>query len=277
MKNLFLPHFIGKLSKSTMLYLSIGQIFLFLFLAQINSNELVPKPIGVFDSMMTAILAKDFLDNFMSTIITIFKGMGLSVIIATVLVYLSIIPFFKNIISFISKLRYLTYTGLLFVFMIILKNTHEIKISLLLFGIIPYFVTSLLSYINDISHKEYELCISLKFNKWQTLYEVVIKGKAHTVLEVLRQNFAIAWMMVTSVEGICMSEGGLGTMMIKSNKYLRINDVFGVLLIILILGILFDYMFDVLKVFLFAYTDTERYSKLWIIIFLGWFNRVILP
>jgi NitT/TauT family transport system permease protein len=70
--------------------------------------------------------------------------------------------------------------------------------------------------------------------------------------------------MITSVEGICMSEGGLGTMMIKSNKYLKMDDVFGVLIVILILGIVFDYLFDVMKVWIFPYTDTTRYNKLWI-------------
>ena len=103
-----------------------------------------------------------------------------------------------------------------------------------------------------------------KIRHKRKLYEVVIKGKLHLVLEVIRQNFAIAWMMITSVEGICMSEGGLGTMMIKSNKYLKMDDVFGVLIVILILGIIFDYLFDVMKVWIFPYTDTTRYNKLWI-------------
>ena len=40
------------------------------------------------------------------------------------------------------------------------------------------------------------------------------------LFEVMRQNFAISWMMITMVEGYAMSEGGIGTMMIKSNKYL---------------------------------------------------------
>ena len=145
-----------------------------------------------------------------------------------------------------------------------LKDGHNIKLSLLLFGIIPYFVTSFLAYVNDISRKEYELCYSLKFNSWRTLYEVVIRGKLHFVLEVIKQNFAIAWMMITSVEGICMAEGGLGSMMIKSNKYLKIDDVFAILTIILLVGIIFDYLFSVIKVWAFPYTDTKRYNKLWI-------------
>lgn len=212
--------------------------------------------------MLNIMASENFLDDFVATLTLIIKGMGLAIIISLFLCYISLIPIFSNIASFVSKLRFLTYTGLLFVFTILVKNGHDIKISLLLFGIIPYFVTSLLSYINDIQQKEYELCATLKFNRWQTLYEVVIKGKLHLVLEVIRQNFAIAWMMITAVEGLCMSEGGLGTLMIKSNKYLHINDVFGILIIIFISGIFFDYVFDLLKVYLFPYTNKKRYNHL---------------
>ena len=264
MKKIFSPRFLENVSIRTMLIIGAIQIILFVFLAQINGNELVPKPLGILNSSWNIITGDGFLDNFFATLGLILKGMLISISVSLALVYLALIPAFRGITIFISKLRFLTYTGLLFVFTILIKDGSDIKISLLLFGIIPYFVTSLLAYVGDIPKKEYELCYSLKFSTWKTLYEVVIRGKLHLVLEVIRQNFAIAWMMITSVEGICMSEGGLGTMMIKSNKYLKIDDVFGVLIIILALGIIFDYLFDVMKVWIFPYTDTKRYNKLWI-------------
>jgi len=264
MKKIFFPQFLEKTSVKIMAILAILQLSIFLVVAQFNGNEIMPKPSGILSSSWNIISDPGFLDNFVSTLSLILKGMGLAIAISLTIVYLSLVPAFRGIAIFISKLRFLTYTGLLFVFTIMLHEGSSIKISLLLFGIIPYFVTSLLSYITDIPQQEYELCYTLKFNRWKTLYEVVIKGKLHLVLEVVRQNFAIAWMMITSVEGICMSEGGLGTMMIKSNKYLKIDDVFGVLLVILILGIFFDYLFDLLKVWLFPYTDTKRSNKLWI-------------
>jgi ABC-type nitrate/sulfonate/bicarbonate transport system permease component len=264
MKKIFSPRFLESVSVRTMLIIGIIQIAIFLFIAQVNGNELLPKPSGILNSSWKIITGPGFLDNFFATLGLILKGMVISITISLAIVYLALIPAFKGIAIFVSKLRFLTYTGLLFVFTILIKDGSDIKISLLLFGIIPYFVTSLLAYIGDIPKKEYELCYSLKFSTWKTLYEVVIKGKLHLVLEVIRQNFAIAWMMITSVEGICMSEGGLGTMMIKSNKYLKMDDVFGVLIVILILGIIFDYLFDVMKVWIFPYTDTTRYNKLWI-------------
>jgi len=261
---LFNPQFLDKVNTKTIMIIGIVQVILILLFSQFYTSEVLPKPAGVLNSLGSILTADTFFDNFFATLGLIINGMSIAILASLLLVYISLIPIFKGLALMVSKLRFLTYTGLIFVFTVSIQNGHDIKVSLLLFGIIPYFVTSLLSYVNDIPIKEYELCYSLRFNKWKTLYEVVIKGKLHLVLEVIRQNFAIAWMMITSVEGLSMSEGGLGTMMLKSNKYLKIDDVFGVLLIILVVGIFFDYLFDVLKVWIFPYTDTKRYSKLWI-------------
>lgn len=264
MKKLFTPQFFNPTPRFLIVIISIVQIAIFFLIAQFNGNEVLPKPMGVAHSIIKTINDERFSDNFFSTFWLIIKSMTIASIVALLFVYIVKIPALGGISVFISKLRFLTYTGLAFVFTIMIKNGSDIKISLLLFGIIPFFVTSLLAYINDISQKEYELAASLKFNNWQTLYEVIIRGKLHLALEVIRQNFAIAWMMITSAEGLCMSEGGLGTMMIKSNKYLKIDDVFAVLVIIFVLGIIFDYLFDLMKVWMFPYVDTKRNSKLWI-------------
>ena len=94
-------------------------------------------------------------------------------------------------------------------------------------------------------------------NNWQTLLEVVIIGRLDQVFEVMRQNFAIAWMMITMVEGLSMSEGGLGTMLIKSNKYIDLSTVFGILVIIFGLGILFDYLLKNMRYWLFPYAKLQ--------------------
>lgn len=268
LKNLFLPQFLEKTPFRAVLIMSLVQLAIFCCIAQFNGNELIPKPSNILASVYKAISAPTFLDNFFATLGLIIKSMTIAIAVSLVFVYASLVPAYKGISVFVSKLRFLTYTGLVFVFTILVSNGGQIKMSLLLFGIIPYFVTSLLSYIHDPNdksyRKEYELCCTLKYGRWRTLYEVIIKGRLHLVLEVIRQNFAICWMMITSVEGICMSEGGLGTMMLKSNKYMKMDEVFAVLLIILVIGIMFDYLFDLLKVWLFPYTDTKRANKLWI-------------
>ncbi|HEY4336197.1 MAG TPA: hypothetical protein VGM89_09875, partial [Puia sp.] len=81
-----------------------------------------------------------------------------------------------------------------------------------------------------------------------------IVGKADQVLEVVRQNFAIAWMMITMVEGLNMSEGGIGALLIKYNKYNDLPHVLALQAIVLGLGLCFDYGLGRLRRWLFAYT-----------------------
>ena len=218
-------------------------------------SELIPSPVKVSKSFLQIITSNEFFDNLISSLSLTIKGMGISIVIALLLSYLSLIPFFKPITTFITKCRYLTLTGLIFLFTLLTQNGHQLKLSLLIFGIVPFFVTSLLSIIENINAEEYDLCKTLRMNNWQTLYEVVILGRLDQVIDVLRQNFAIAWMMITMVEGLSMSEGGLGTMLIKSNKYLDIGKVFGILCVVLIIGILFDFLLSKMRSWLFPYSN----------------------
>jgi NitT/TauT family transport system permease protein len=157
----------------------------------------------------------------------------------------------------VVRLRYLTLTGLIFLFTLITQNGSQLKIGLLIFGIVPFFVTSLLAIIKDIDRQEVELCRTLRMGPWRTMWEVVIVGRLDQVLEVMRQNFAIAWMMITMVEGLSMSEGGLGTMLIKSNKYIDLGTVFALLIVIFLVGLFFDWLLGRLRAWLFPYTRVQ--------------------
>ena len=102
--------------------------------------------------------------------------------------------------------------------------------------------------------QQYELCKTLGYNNWQILYEVIIIGKADQVLEILRQNFAIAWLMITLVEGLNMSEGGIGALIIKYNKYNDLTNVLALQLMIFLIGLGFDYLLGATRKWLFPYT-----------------------
>jgi NitT/TauT family transport system permease protein len=190
--------------------------------------------------------------------------MGISVLIALALTYLSKVPLFCALGTLVSLFRFLSLTGLIFVFTVILKDGHNLKLALVIFVIVPYFVTSLLSYIEDISDDEFKLAATLKMGPWHSLWEVVILGRAHLVFEVIKQNFAYGWSMIVSIEGLSLSEGGIGTLLIKSNRHMLMNEVFGMLLVILVVGALFDYTFDAMKVFIMPYVDLKRSRKMWL-------------
>jgi NitT/TauT family transport system permease protein len=245
------------INKETVIILIFIQIAIVLVMWQAAGAGLIPSPIKVGRSVIDIVTSHDFIEDLFSSLGLTLKGMFYSILIALVLSYLSLIPFFKPITTFITKCRYLTLTGLIFLFTLLTQNGHQLKLSLLIFGIVPFFVTSLLSIFNSINQQEFELCKTLRMNNWQALWEVVILGRLDQVFEVLRQNFAISWMMITMVEGLSMSEGGLGTMLIKSNKYIDLGRVFGILFIILLLGITFDYLLGQLRLWFFPYAKYQ--------------------
>lgn len=229
-----------------------------LFFWAISCGGLIPGPIKVMEGVVHVVTGPGFADNLFASLWLTTEGMGISIIIALIISYLYLIPFFKPVAAFIIKCRYLTLTGLIFLFTLLTKDGHQLKISLLIFGIVPFFVTSLVSIIDSIDVQEYELCKTLKMNDWEALLEVVIIGRLDQVFEVMRQNFAISWMMITMVEGLSMSEGGLGNMLIKSNKYIDLSTVFGILVLIFVMGVVWDYLLGLIRIWLFPYTNIQK-------------------
>lgn len=254
-KNMLSPF--GHISKQTLVIMIVTQVIITITAWQITADGLIPKPGNVAAAFGQLLTTKLFWDNLLVSLGLTLKAMAYSIIITLFFAYASVIPFFKTIAQFIVKCRYLTLTGLIFIFTLLTKDGGQLKLSLLVFGIVPFFTTSFLSVIVNINKQEYELCKTLGYNRWQTLYEVIIVGKADQVLEMLRQNFAIAWMMITMVEGLSMSEGGIGTLLIKFNKYNDITNVVALQLVIFITGLCFDYLLGLKKHWLFPYTKLK--------------------
>lgn len=255
-KGLFIP--LTQLKGRTLTMVIVAEVALALALWQLlGGGGLIPTPTQIFLAVIRIVTMPSFADNLFSSLGLTLTGMGVSIVFALLISYLSLIPAFTPVARFIVKCRYLTLTGLIFLFTLLTHDGHQLKLSLLIFGIVPFFVTSLLSIIESINAQEYDLCRTLRMNNWQTLFEVVIMGRLDQVFEVMRQNFAIAWMMITMVEGLSMSEGGLGTMLIKSNKYIDLSTVFGILVIIFAMGILFDYLLKNMRYWLFPYAKLQ--------------------
>src|ERR1700722_12406050 len=194
------------------------------------------------------------IDNLLVSLLLTVKAMFYSVLITLVFSYLSVVPFFASVAKLLVRLRYLTLTGLIFIFTLLTRDGGALKLWLLVFGIVPFFTTSFLSVLVRIPNQEFELCQTLGYNRWQTLYEVIVVGKADQVFEIVRQNFAIAWMMITMVEGLSMSEGGIGVLLIKYNKYNDLTHVLALQGVIFGIGLLLDYLLGSMRHWLFPYT-----------------------
>jgi NitT/TauT family transport system permease protein len=128
------------------------------------------------------------------------------------------------------------------------------QVSVLVVFMSLYFITSLLAVLKDIPKEEIDHARSLKCSRWEVLWEVVIKGRLDYVLEVLKQNLSIVWMMLVTVESILVAAGGLGVLIKNSDKFMNHGRIVALQIVILLVGLLLDWIINLVRKSLFKYS-----------------------
>lgn len=185
----------------------------------------------------------------------------LTAIISLVLSYATIIPFFRPLVGVASKLRFLGLTGLVFPFTLMTGGGYTLKVALLTFGMASFFVTSMAQIVIEIPRSEFDHMRVLGSSELRIFWEVVVRGTLDKALDVLRQNLAMGWAMITMVEGISRAEGGIGAMILNQNKHFMLAEVYAILLVILFLGLVMDYAMGALTNLLCPYTGLGRVAR----------------
>ncbi len=183
------------------------------------------------------------------------EALGLTLLFSLLLSYLTVVPFFRPLAAAVSKGRFLGLIGLTFLFTLMLGGGRPLKVALLVFGMSVFFVTSMTDVVAAVSKDTFDHARTLRMSEWRVVLEVVVLGTTDKAIEVLRQNAAIGWMMLTMVEGISRAEGGVGAMLLNQNKHFHLAEVFAIQILILSVGILQDYAIGAIKRLVCPYAE----------------------
>lgn len=211
---------------------------------------LLPTPLEVGHSLADLWrlgLGDELITSFVLNLQAIAWASFLSLLLAYATVSPVIGPFMQPVLSFLSKLRFLSMVGLTFFFTMMASSGHQLKLSLLVFSMSVFFVTGMADVLASIPKEQYDLARTLRMGRWRVVWEVVVLGQIDKAFDVLRQNAAIGWMMLTLVEGIVRSEGGIGTVLMDQSHHFRLSGIFAIQLTILLLGLAQDYGIAFLK------------------------------
>ncbi len=189
------------------------------------------------------------------------QAIGLSCLVSLPLAYLTVLPAARPLVRIISKFRFLGLTGLVVLFTISFGGGHGLKLAILVFGMSVFLVTSLYDIIEVIPREEFDYARTLRFGPWRSLYEVVILGRLDAVLDAVRQNAAMGWVLLTMVEGLVRFEGGLGAMMLAEDKTLHLDTVFALQAVVLAIGVAQDAAFVWVRRIICPYADLTLERK----------------
>jgi NitT/TauT family transport system permease protein len=222
-----------------------------------SRSELLPSPMEIIGAGSRMISEDNLIQELITSTGLSLVAMFMATILSLLISYSTVLPFFRPFAFLVSKGRFLTLVGLSFVFTLLTSSGHQLKVSLLVFGITVFFVTSMVEIIRAIPKYEFAHARTLRMSEWQVVWEVIVLGRFDQVFEVIRQNFAISWMMLTMVEGISRAEGGIGTLLLNQNKHFHLDAVFAIQIVILLMGIVLDYSIGLLKKLFCPYADLQ--------------------
>lgn len=221
--------------------------------SSLGTKHLFPTPSQVW-SGLKSLYAEGLVVHIASSLGLCLQAAAISLVISLIVVYLSPLPALKPVAVFLSRLRYLPLTGITFYLSILVSGARNMQVWVLVVFMSLYFITSLLAVLKDIPEEEIDHARSLKCSRWEILWEVVIKGRLDYVLDVLRQNLAIIWMMLVTVESILVAAGGLGVLIKNSDKFANHGRIVALQIIILLIGLALDWVLQTTRKGLFRYS-----------------------
>ncbi|KGK32227.1 MULTISPECIES: ABC transporter permease [Cellulophaga] len=254
MKNIFTPF--ENVSKNTRLIIILVWVLALFgvwFASSMGDRHLFPSPQQVLQGFIE-LYNEGLVVHIGSSLLLCFSAIIIAILISLTFSYLSTVPVIQPVAKALSKLRYLPLTGITFYLAILISDARTMQIWVLVVFMSTYLTTSLLSMVNSIPQEEFDHARSLGCNRWEVLWEVVVKGRIDYVIDVIRQNLAIVWMMLVTVESILVAAGGLGFLIKNSDKFMNHGRIIALQIVILAVGLSIDFVLNYLRKSFFRYS-----------------------
>lgn len=258
LRNVFSPN--KTVSKQVMLGIMLVWLIAALFSWIVLAPKIIPRPLEVLAAFGPLWKQGAIVELGVSFWLNI-KALFFSSIISLALAYLTVLAGMRPAVAAVGKLRFLGLMGLSLIFTLTVGGGEWLKVTLLTFGMTVYFVTSMAATVAKIPRERFDHARTLRMSEWRVVWEVVVLGQMDEAFEALRQNAAIGWMMLTMVEGMVKSGGGIGVMLVAQDKYFKLDSVFAIQFLILFVGIGLDYTIGVIKNIACPYAQLTQERK----------------
>ncbi len=238
MKELF--RWNGKLSPTTRLLVVIFYVFAFFLLWQYATPSGIPGPGKCWAAWQELVGQYNLLGELFNSAQTCLIAMLITIGLAMILAYLSRIPIFEPLIRLLTQFRFLSLIGISFIFLLFTTTSWQAKLTTMSFTILTYLLTGLLAVIRDIPQRMYNYARTLRMSESEVTWYTVVRGTLYEACDLMVQNFAIAWMMLTSIEAMFREYGGVGALLVNVYQRKGFEYVFAIQITILLVGLLLD-------------------------------------
>ena len=200
----------------------------------------LPTPMEVLRALRALLLEQGLLAHLCSSLYTSLLALVWASALSALLCYSAVVPALRPLSSLVGNLRFWGFAGVSVAFTLWFQGGRELKVALLTFGMTGFFVTGLHDELSLIPKERYDYARSLGMSEWRVVWEVVILGTFDKFLDLMRQNAAMGWMLLTTVEALVRSEGGIGVLLANQSKHLDLASIAALQAVIFGIGLLQD-------------------------------------
>ena len=267
MKKYFKPG--GEISKKDGRIIgSIGAIFLVTIwylvtlTGEIISPGILPNPVKVVSIIPDLFSKYHLLDNIWYTVSLNISGYLIAVLFAIPLGFLiGMIPMFNSLFrKYFEALRYLPLPTVSGIFISIFGLSFGMKSFFLAFGIFIFTIPSVVGKVLDLQNPTnvndnvyLQTAKTMGMSNWQTFRYVYFPYVMEKVYDDIRSLVAISYTYVVIAESL-NKVGGIGAMISTFTRQSRTPEVYALLFIIVMIGLLQDRLFHFLKPIIFPHT-----------------------
>lgn len=260
MKSLFIPYYLGQRFNAKFIS-GIGLATLVVLWSLAPASTGVPSPMNIGVAWHTLATSQQLILELLNSTQVIWLALLLSAILSCGIAYLTTADIFRPVGTFIGSLRFLGFAGLTFLLTLWTSSGYELKLVMLTFGMTVFLTRSTVDVIKSIPQSDIDYARSLGLSGWRLTWEVAVRGRMAEMLDLVRQNAAVGWTLLSMVEGLSRADGGIGALLLNQNKYFKIDEVFAIQLTILAYGILQDIGLSYIRSVLCPWTQLNRSDK----------------
>lgn len=169
---------------------------------------------------------------------------------------------FRRIEAFVNPLvsawRYLPAPAFIPLLLMWFGTGDLQKLTLLFIGVIWFLITLILDHVKAVRVDLIETSMTLGGNRWQIVQTVVIPASMPNIVVAVRQMLAVSWTYLVIAE-IVAATTGIGAMMMRAKRFLHVEKIMAGIIVIGLLGLLFDYLFRLAHRLFFPYLDDREH------------------
>jgi NitT/TauT family transport system permease protein len=214
----------------------------------------MPPPHQVVATLNTMLVERGFFADIAVSTYRILASFGLACAIAIPLGVLmgsfrAASAFFN---PFVSAWRYLPAPAFIPLLLMWFGAGEGSKLALLFIGVIFFLITLIMDHSRSVRAELIETAMTLGASRWQILSTIMLPAVAPNILVAMRQMLAVSWTYLVIAE-IVASTTGIGAVMMRGQRFLKVDEIMAGIVTIGILGLIFDFLFRIAYRVLFPY------------------------